>query len=50
MGKNTIVKLLEDTSVCNMLLRATNASLAMHSNIIEELQKKFMNYEIQELQ
>ena len=44
-GKNTIVKLqnnLEDTSVRNMLLKAvclTSASLAMHRNVFEELQK-----------
>ena len=42
---------LEDTSVRNMLLKAvylTSASLAVRSNVIEELQN-FMNYEIREL-
>ena len=45
VGKNTIVKLLnslEDTFVRNMLLKAVclrSASLAVHSNVIEELQK-----------
>ena len=43
--KSTIVKFknsLEDTSVCNMLLKAvclTSTSLALHSNVIEKLQK-----------
>ena len=49
--EKTIFKLqnsLEDTSVCNMLLKADSlisASLAVHSNIIEELRiTKSENY------
>ena len=43
VGKNTTVELqnsLEDTSVCNMLLKAvclTSTSLAVHSNVTEKL-------------
>ena len=43
VGKNTIAKLqnsLKDTPVCNMLINVvclTSASLAMHSNAIEQI-------------
>ena len=40
VGKNTLVTLLEDSFVRNMLVKVvclTNASLAVHSNIIERI-------------
>ena len=45
VGKNTMVKLqnsLEDTSVSNMFVKVvclTSTSLAVHSNVIEQITK-----------